>query len=118
MKVKTVFARVASLVAFGLLAACAEAEAPPAGDEANTERLAAEDAPQTELLFYECTTDTSCGSNHICVNVPFGKNYCAQLCYYVNSTDHTCPPGYECTRPFPYTARRRCVLERERATPG
>ena len=109
MKMKTAFARFAALFAIGLLAACADADAPPAPDEGNVDPLAAEDGPQTELLSDDCVNDAGCSQGYMCVNPPFGDNWCAQLCYNLGGGENTCPSGYKCTKPFPYTGRNRCV---------
>lgn len=90
--------------------ATATAEPPPVDDEPYDEPLAAEDVSQADVAFsFECTNDAGCPQGFMCVKPAFKKNWCAQLCVYDAIGEHNCGPGYDCTRPFPYTGRYRCT---------
>lgn len=106
---KTVYARIVSLVAIAMLAACAAAdvETPPAGDGSDVEASAAPDAPEAELTSGGCL---QCVGDEICHNPAFGNSYCAQPCYKLPGGEDTCPGGYECTRPM-FWNKWRCTFD-------
>jgi hypothetical protein len=100
-------------LAASLAVGCAtDADKPSTGDaaaddEGSSDTSTLDDTPQLESA--GCVNDAACPPSWVCFKPVFAANYCAQLCTFDPLGHSTCPPNFECTRPFPWTGRYRCM---------